>query len=206
MIKALLLDIDGVLIIGKPFSEHLEHDHNISRETTAAFFRERFPACLIGKADLRDELSNYLVGWGWQGSVDDFLRYWFTSEQTLNNQLVMALQLMRQQGVRCYLATNQEKYRSTYLWNKLGLNKKFDGLFSSSQIGYTKSSPHFYKYVLKELANVPPQEILFWDDQEENVEQARQVGLLAECYRNFSDFIQRTTHHIMPSQNASQRK
>src|SRR5690242_12332169 len=143
MIKALLLDVDGVLVIGKPFREHLLQDHGISPEMTAPFFRESLPACLLGKADLREELSKHIPGWGWKQSVDDFLRYWFTSEQTVNNQLVMAIQLMRQQGMRCYLATNQEKYRAVYLWNKLAFSKKFDGMFTSSQVGHMKPSLTF---------------------------------------------------------------
>ncbi len=198
MIKALLLDVDGVLVVGGTFSESLARDHGITRETMAPFFRECLPACLLGRADLREELSKYVQGWGWQQSVDDFLRYWFTAEQTVDNQLVLAIQLMRQQGMQCYLATNQEKYRSVYLWNKMGFNKKFDGLFVSSQIGYMKPDTAFYQHILQTLNNILPHEILFWDDNEENVVAASKVGLRAELYTNFANFVQKTSRHIMP--------
>lgn len=200
MIKVLLFDVDGVLITGDPFTVHLAHDHGITQETTAPFFQKRFTACLTDKADLRQELSTVLPEWGWKQSVDDLLLYWFTSENNINTQLLQAIQLMRQQGMRCYLATNQEKYRSTYIWKKTGFEKKFDGIFSSAQVGHVKSEPAFFQHISRSLENIPTQEILFWDDNKENIAVARKAGLQAELYTSFADFIQKTALHIMPAQ------
>src|SRR6266699_6685441 len=69
---------------------------------------------------------------------------------------------------RCDLATNQEKYRTAYLLDQMGFERQFDGIFSSVYVGYMKHDTAFFEHVLRELKDVKPQEILFWDDQPGN--------------------------------------
>jgi hypothetical protein len=76
VIKAMLFDVDGVLVDGRSFSKHLAHDYNLTVDTTAPFFRAKFGDCLVGKADLKQELASYLPQWNWKRSVDEFLDYW----------------------------------------------------------------------------------------------------------------------------------
>lgn len=191
MIKVLLFDVDGVLTSGGPFSKHLAQDYGISPEVTSAFFKEKLPACLIGNADLKEELLAYLQQWGWQQSVDDFIQYWFKSEHNIDEPLIEAIQDVRQRGIPCYLATNQEKYRTAYILEQMGFAEKFDGMFSSGHIGYAKPQRAFFMYVLSQLNGIEANEIFFWDDTPANVAAAREAGLQAEIYTSFADF-QRT--------------
>lgn len=188
MIKVMLFDVDGVLVNGYSFSGRLARDHGITQEATISFFKGRFGECLVGKADLKEEIESYLPQWGWQGSVDDFLNEWFATEQSIDETLVDAIQRLRLRGIRCYLATNQEKYRTAYLLDQMGLGRQFDGIFSSAYVGYMKHDTAFFEHVLRELKNLKAQEILFWDDQPGNVATAREMGLHAELYSDFADF------------------
>src|SRR5450432_1293608 len=111
MLKTMLFDVDGVLVVNeKPFLYHLEHDYGISRETIRPFFKNIFANLLIGHLDLKEVLAPHLQEWGWQRSVDEFLQYWFVSECTIDETLVEYVQQLRQKGIPCYLATNQEQY------------------------------------------------------------------------------------------------
>ena len=194
MIRVLLFDVDGVLANGEAFPAHLERDYAISPQVTAPFFQEKFTACLTGSADLKTELAGHLTAWGWPKSVDAFLDYWFTCEHVIDQPLVECVQQLRQQGVRCYLATQQEKYRTAYILEQMGFAQSFDGMFSSAQLGALKKEQAFFTQILQALDNISAEEVLFWDDTARNVAVARQTGMHAELYTDFPHF-QQTLHH-----------
>ena len=190
MISTVLQDVDGVLVVGEPFSDTLARDYGITLDMTATFFRGPFEQCLTGKADLKDSIASHLPGWGWHGSVDEFLTLWFTSGQQVDEALLATVQQWRREGIRCYLATNQERYRVDYLLTQSGLAGQFDGCFASCQLGYTKDHPAFFQAVLRALPDTQASEVLFWDDSPGNVATARAVGLHAEVYSTFDHFQQ----------------
>ena len=188
MITTLLFDVDGVLLVGETWSKDLPAAYGITDEMLAPFFKNAFPTCLIGKADLKEELAPYLSRWNWPLSVDDFIDYWFR-HYTLDQMLLQYVQQLRQNGIRCYLATQQERYRTDYILHTLGFARQFDGMFSSVDIGYIKSEMLFFEAVLRSLNTCQPAEVLFWDDSSTNVAIARSVGLQAEVYSNFAHFL-----------------
>ena len=188
MIKALLLDADGVLINGEMFSKQLERDYGISTKTVEPFFTGPFLDCLIGKADLKKILPPFLDKWGWQKSVDDFLDYWFQAEHKLDEKLIQYIQALRARGIKCYVATNQEKHRAQYMLKQMGFEKSFDKVYASAHIGYKKPDFEFYKKVVKDIGIVTKVEVLFWDDSEKKVAGARKFGILGEVYTSFKDF------------------
>jgi putative hydrolase of the HAD superfamily len=195
-IDILLFDVDGVLANGRSFSEHLACEHGITAESTAPFFRGRFLDCLVGRGDLRQELAAHLPGWGWPGTVEQFLDDWFTSEHVINELLMTAVRRYRARGIRCYIATNQEQYRTRYIREQMGFADAFDGLFASAEIGYMKHDPAFFAHLLHTLGPVPPSTVLFWDDSATNVATARSVGLCAKVYHGFAAFQQTMATYV----------
>ncbi len=161
MIRVLLFDVDGVLANGEQFAERLARDYSITAAMTAPFFSGPFLECLVGNADLKQELIGELAQWGWHGTVDEFLQYWFTSEYVIDEPLVNMVQQLRQQGIHCYLATNQEQHRKAHILHEMGFADAFDGIFSSAYIGYMKHNSAFFADVLCELEGLKAEEILF---------------------------------------------
>lgn len=196
MIKVVLFDVDGVLANGALFSQHLELDYGITQQMISPFFRDRFQQCLVGSADLKQELVQYIEQWGWQGSVDEFVDYWFRCEHSINEPLVQAVQKLRRRGLRCYLATDQEKYRTAYILDQMGFARSFDGMFSSAHIGYTKRDSRFFAHILQALQPVEATEILFWDDTPAKVESARSAGIQAEVYDDFTSLMEKMKHYL----------
>src|SRR5665213_3665845 len=102
--QVILFDIDGLVIEKRTryFSEKLSEERAISNEAIQQFFKTDFEKCLFGSADLKVELAPYLSKWGWEGSVDDFLTYWFESERTVDEEVLAVVKDLRTKGTRCY--------------------------------------------------------------------------------------------------------
>jgi len=138
--KILLLDMDGLVILRKEvFSVRISKKLNIPLDKVLPFIKNELQLCLVGKADLKEELKKYVSAWGWNGSIDDLLKFWFDGEKEVNLKLIKKTEELRKDGYKIYLATKNEKYRIDFLWNEVGLNKYFDGIFSTASIGFKKT-------------------------------------------------------------------
>lgn len=188
MIQAIFYDADGVLI-NKPrrFSQVFSEEFQIPMEKILPFFEKDFPDTLVGKADLRERLDKYLRIWGWRGTVNDLLEYWFKSENYIYDRFLEDIQNLRKKGIKSYLATDQEKYRAEYIKKEMKFDQSFDRIFVSCELGCTKLDPQFWKTVLSDV-KLPAENILVWDDEQENVDSARNTGLGAHLYTNFDDY------------------
>lgn len=189
MIKAIIFDVDGVLIdltIEKA-KYQLQRDWGITPEQTEPFFTNEFIACLKGEADLKESVAPYLQTWGWNDSINAYLDYWFESQKDINKELIAEIQLLKNKGYKIYVATNQEKHRAEYLSHKLGFGEIFDGFYSSSQIGEIKNEPTFFRRLLEQI-KLKPSEVLFWDDGVSHVESAKSIGIKSELYTDFKKF------------------
>lgn len=187
--KVVLFDADGVTFNeGQLFSEILAKRGMItSLEKTSPFFKGVFQECLIGKADLKEELTKVISEWGWKGTVDELISFWFTVGNDVNEKVSDYIRGLKRKGVSCYLVTNQEKYRGALLKNKL--TNLFERVYVSADIGYRKEDPHFFEYVYEEIRNEvsDKQEILLIDDDEKNIAAATQFGMNAIHFRSSAD-------------------
>ncbi len=188
MITTLILDADGVLIHGKTFSERLARDYNVDHDKEKEFFTGKFQQCLVGEADLKESITPYLVSFGWQGTVDELLDYWFSEEYILNKDLIEYVGTLRKSSIRVVLATNQEKYRTQYMLDHMGFDGAFDKIYSSAHIGLKKPAIEFFAHLVEEM-QVDKDQVLFWDDDPRNISGALEYGIHAEFYHDYSLFL-----------------
>lgn len=177
-----------MLINGEMFSVYLAQKYGITKEKIDNFFTGEFQDCIVGKHDLREVVSKHLTSWGWEKSVDEFLKEWFEFEHNINEDLVNYLNILREKGIKVYLATNQEKHRAQYVIEKMGFEKFLDGIFFSVHIGHKKPNREFFERILDKMGGVQKSEVLFWDDQQKNIDGAKDFGFKAELYTDFSNF------------------
>lgn len=181
MIKGLMVDVDGVLVCGRPsdgkqWSTDLEADLGLAREVLQReFFKPFWSTIVVGRGGLREHLEPVLQRIAPQVTFDTFISYWFENDALVNLKLLEELRQMRLSGTKIYLATNQEHMRAAYLMDKVGLRDHFDGQFYSAEVGSKKPDAEFFATVTA-LAGLPAVELALIDDTAENVVAARASG------------------------------
>ena len=110
MSKEILLDADGVVIRPrhKYFSEKFSEEHGVSFDDIIPFFKGEYKQAAIGEVDIREVLPPYLEKWGWEGSIDDFLQYWFEGERDVDENVLAVVRDLRSKGTRVHLASDNE--------------------------------------------------------------------------------------------------
>ncbi len=185
MTRAVILDVDGVLVHGfharpdlrEQFDGHLRHmgidPERFQKEFIFDIFLKKV---IIGQTPLIEALDRRLPGLGYRGSTMAFAQFWFEHDVQLNHELVDALhRLKAHQDVRLFLATNQEHMRAQWLWQTLGFAGIFEDIFYSARIGMTKAHKGFFAFADQRIGQYdePP---LFFDDTQAVVANARSAG------------------------------
>jgi len=188
--KALLLDLDGVICTSRYFSEIYSEEFGVDIEKLRPFFGEKKDATNLDKADLKELLADVLDEWEWKGTVDELVNYWVNSDTDMDERFVGVTQKIRENGAKVYLATDQEKFRTAFVWNERGLKNWIDGKFISCEIELVKSNPEFFNYIAKELG-IKTEEMVFFDDSLSKVESAKEAGVEAHVYEGFDSFLKK---------------
>jgi len=205
MIKCVIFDADGMLNLSERFSIQHSRDVGIPRDKFNPFFSGVFQQCLIGKADLKNEIKKHLVEWGWDGNVDTFLQHWFKLENKIDARFPPLIVELRKNGMKCVLATNQEKYRTEYLRDEMGFGTLFDAIFSSAYMGCKKPESAFFEKIFQEIGKeISKNEVMFWDDDQKNVAGAAHYGFNAFLFTNFNNF-EKEVNMILKSGPAGNR-
>lgn len=187
--KHIIFDVDWV-IINTPtlFTSYYEVNKWLEKWTMLEFFLNDFKQCTIWISDLKESVSKYLGKWKWEWNCDEFLKYWFEYDSKLDKNILNFIDKLNSTSIKCYIATNQEKYRADYILNGLWLNTYFNKSFISSNMWLAKPNPLFFEEILNSL-NIKPEEILFIDDSSKNILAAEKVWIKWFLYKDYESFI-----------------
>lgn len=95
---------------------------------------------------------------------------------------------LRRAGLRTSILSNLPVPMGESLRATPGFLDHFDQVTFSYQLGVVKPEPGIYRYALQGLG-VAPEEALFLDDRSDNVEGARSLGLHAEVFTTWEEFL-----------------
>lgn len=176
-VEVLLWDCDGVLQHGR-FDWRARLDGQVGDGFADRVFEAELPA-LRGERPLRDVLEELLHVVGEERdhvpvTVEDLLDIW--EQFDLDPEAVAVLTAVRDLGVRCLLATNQQDHRVRHMREVRGYDDLVDGSYYSSEVGAMKPDPAFFAHILDDL-DLPAERVGFVDDLPVNVEAARSVGI-----------------------------
>jgi FMN phosphatase YigB (HAD superfamily) len=195
-IKVILFDIDGVLIrLPNYFSEELEKQgYKKAEESLTSFFQGSDNwKCLEGKAISEKIIAPYLEKFGWKETAGDYFKKQFQFEKKyLDQNIILQIEQLCDQGIKCYLSTDQIENRAEFLLNEMNFCDIFDGYFISCYIGFRKRYDDFWIYVInklkKELKGIKADEIVFFDDIQNNVDVASKFGIKAILFKDVIQF------------------
>ena len=188
----ILCDADGVIVKAGEFmfSQQLSREYGIPIEKMLPFFKGSFALCSLGQADLKEELAKVIGGWGWTGTVDELVEYWLTKGTQFDAEVIEYIGELKRAGARCYITTDNERYRGEFLKEKLGDGKPFEEVFYSAKMGVKKHDLGFFQAVHETIGGdqeVPKTRVLFIDDDQKNVDTAKAFGFDAHFYTNLPD-------------------
>lgn len=157
MIKAIIFDINGVLVtdktpslhhVSKIMDEHADFDRNIGKLNSGKMTARNFWAKFIGST--REKV------------------------RPLKDIMVLLEELKRK--YQLYALSNSTGEAAAMKLEDYGLSKYFSEVFTSYEIGHTKPSLEIFRHVLNSTG-FKPEECLFLDDLKENTASARILGM-----------------------------
>lgn len=195
-LKALFWDADGVLIKSKHlFTEQLERDFGLEIKKMLPFFLGPLRECAIGKADLKEELAKVIEDWGWKGTVDELVHYWFTKGTEIDEDVLSFVKELHDKGLPSFMVTDNEKYRGECLRERLE-GVALDKVFFSGELGHRKNEDVFWEMVygtVKERIHpLEKNEILYIDDDPKDIDVARSFGLTTYLYDGDLDVLKKS--------------
>ena len=188
MTRCLMLDVDGVLIRGRPedgqpWSTTLATDLGIDPDRLQrAFFRPFWAQIVTGKRGLTETLTDCLPRIGAKITAEAFIAYWFARDARLDTGVLEDIAYLRAKGLRVVLCTNQDHLRAAYLMQDLGLCARVDGMIYSAALGARKPESAFFT-AARAQTGLPPETLLLIDDTRANITAARKAGWRARLWQ-----------------------
>ena len=115
-------------------------------------------------------------------STDEFEGLWnslFLPEPLLSEAFLLSLK----RRYRLLLLSNINEIHFEFVWKHYPLVRHIEDRLLSYELGCLKPEPSIYRLAI-DRSGVLPQEIFFADDRPENVEAARQAGIVATCFQS----------------------
>lgn len=178
-IKAIIFDLNGIIIHSTPLSQRVEEKFGINRDL---FYKEFEKVLKVARivhnrdSSLWQPIADLL-----KISIDDFLKFWFSGENVDLEMLDFAKQL-KENGYKIFILSNNLKERTEfYRQNFPELFKTFDGTYFSCETGFVKPDSKAFENILNKN-DIQAGECLFFDDSSTNVQTAINLGIKAQIF------------------------
>jgi len=191
-IRAIIFDFGGVLVRmvdDKPRQELAEQlGVPLSRLDELVFFSETARKASQGEIHVSQHWQAVGQALGISsGDMPKFLeKYW--SADDVNWKLLDFIRTLRPRYKVGLLSNAWDDLRQT-MHQRWGIDTLFDEMIISAEVKLVKPDPRIFNLALERL-EVKPEEAVFIDDIEENVEGARRVGMHALQYQGLDQTLE----------------
>ncbi|TKC10351.1 HAD family hydrolase [Pedobacter polaris] len=186
-IKILFLDIGGVLLSdGWNHTSRIQAIEKFNLEPIQ-FQKDHsvaFPLFENGKLNLDQYLDSVIFNIDRDFSKQEFSDFMFSKTTQLPDFLPWLINWKKQTGVKIFSINNEGKEFNDYRIKKFNLHECFDAFISSCEVGFSKPDPSIFKLALG-VAQVEPQNSLYFDDRAIHVAIAKQMGINAHVHESF---------------------
>ncbi len=191
MIKAIFLDIGGVLILSnrKEILEKWVAKLNVQPEYLRTTLKQFSDLKMTGRdLSYEDFINENRIVWMTGGQLEDLQKALWNTE-CVNKKLLDFI--LENKGKYVFgIISNNYKEAEEVVLNKYKIPKFYDIFVSSYDLGILKPNKEIYELALKKI-NLPANQCLFIDDSGENVEGAEKVGMTGLQYEDNETFFEK---------------
>lgn len=181
MKKAIIFDLNGVFIVSPKLSERMEADFNVPKEEFLEALEQNMDKVRRpGVVDM-GLWQPYFDKWGLKFSEQEFYDYWFSGEKE-NKKLVDLAKELKSKGIKLIILSNNFQRRAEFYAKTFPfMSEVFDKVYYSWQTGLVKPSVEALEKILKDN-NLEPQECLYFDDSDKNINVAESLGIESHIF------------------------
>lgn len=183
MIKAVILDLNGIFLQSEKLSDRFEKDFNISNSVFLPKLKE-----IMGEVRKPNASPAFFYWqpafkeWGINLNEDEFWKYWFEEEKQ-SNRVIEYAKSLRQKGIKVFVLSNNFKERATFYGHYSWMHDAVDKAYFSWQTGFVKPDVKAWELVLREN-DLKSEECIYFDDLEKNVESAKILDIKSFLFTN----------------------
>lgn len=186
-IKHLFLDIGGVLLSdGWNYKSRLEAIEKFGLDPIQ-FSKDHAVAFTLfenGKLTLSQYLEAVVFHVERSFSREEFTDFMFSKSTELPYFLPWLIEWKKTTKIKIFSINNEGKEFNDYRIKHFNLHDCFDAFISSCEVGISKPDPSIFKLALG-IAQVQPEESLYFDDRSIHVAIAKQLGIHAYVHEGF---------------------
>ena len=179
MIKAVVLDFYGVIQTDN-LLRWVDH-HNLTNPNFQEIFDDicrRLDMDEINLDDYYNELADAV-----HRPVED-VRAELAAEVVINHDLLAMVDQLRSKAIKVAVLSNDGSSLRAYIGD-IGLTHYFDLIVVSAEVRIMKPDARIYQYTAQRLG-LQPEECIFFDDRQSNVDGALRAGMQSELYTSVS--------------------
>lgn len=191
-IQVVLLDLDGVVRHFDPAHvASVESKHGLAPGALsyAAFAAELLEPVITGKVRRSEWVEQVGEAVGNERAAQE----WMSERGYVDEKMMDAVAQLRMQGITVAVLTNGTDTIPEEMV-ELGLVDRFDAIFSTADIGYSKPDLRAFEHVCEKLA-VDPTTVFFTDDSVSKLAGATELGIDARLFEGLAMFQRHLADH-----------
>ena len=185
MVEAIIFDSGGVIHTDpmKEVHKDIAQTLGITDEEETRIWREVHPKHGEGKTSVKEFWQEFLEKSGVQLEVpQDLLLREYVKGFKRNEGVLEIVKKLKIRGYKVAILSNSIAPHAEFN-HQVGIYDEFPIRILSHEVGVRKPDPEIYRLALKELG-IEPQEAIYVDDNDDNVEAARKLGMSAIKYED----------------------
>ena len=202
MIKNVIFDFGQVLVhfepdymTGKYIKD--EADKNLAKEIIFdRLYWDRLDAGTISEEEVISGIKSRLPERLWESSVSAY-KNWIYNIPEIEKMAELVKYIKEKYGVKVYLLSNISEYFAEHS-GEFEILKDMDGCVFSATCGFTKPNREIFAHICEKF-NLNPDETVFIDDSEKNIQGARDFGIKGYLFKKDPDELKKWFDDILKS-------
>ncbi|MBI5397855.1 HAD family phosphatase [Candidatus Woesearchaeota archaeon] len=185
MIKCILFDMGGVLFLpgtSAAFAEKMQEQYNKPKNLVQKMHKKNLEQLETDHMDSHTFWTTLLQDLNIPLKEEEHVKEIAYKKDHPNTEMIKLVVMLKKKYLVGMLTNNNREMHERRL-QESDIGDLFDYIFTSYELGFRKPDPQIYWAVVKEL-NMKPEEIIFFDDDPENIVSAKSIGMHAILYES----------------------